>query len=431
LEAENNTAHQVGMPNAPEINPKFGEFVSSLGAAGHGLAAKLLDDDQVSVTGVLLRILVIGLTISIYVWYSRYNGFFETKPNILRISRDATQAQLEYAKKNPARKGLREYLRTLQAANVPASQMCLTNFYVSTVNAAGVFFPSYNGVVSTEAARAAVLAGARGFVLDIWPDLTAGANFGPVVQVVEAGSAWRRISLNSLPLSAVLEAIKQEAFEISGRPGNDDPLFLYMRFRGNPRSSTYEAAAKVLTATMEQYRLDTSFNNCRAQDRIYTMPITNFFKKVIVFSNTRAQGTSFADYINVGPQEGISVEMGVEDARALTFGMISDATQRIKMNLTWIAPNSETPTAENNGYDWQAAQALGIQFCAMNFWNRNDNMLKYSSPPVFGTQSFLIKPAKLRYIMEVIADPKQPFDPKWGTGITAGTMKDPPAIKMP
>lgn len=419
------------MPNAPEINPKFGEFVSSLGAAGQGLAARFLDDDQVTVTGVLLRIAIIGLTISIYIWFGRYYGFFETKPNIARISKAATQAQLDYAKQNPKRKGLRDYLRTLQAANVPASQMCLTNFYVSTVNAAGVFFPSYNGVVSSEAARAAVLAGARGFVLDVWPDLTPGANFGPVIQVVEAGSAWRRISMNSLPLSAVLEAIKQEAFEISGRPGSDDPLFLYLRFRGKPRASTYAATAKVLTATLEQYRLDTSYNNCRAQDRIYTMPITNFFKKVLIFSNVRAEGTTLADYINIGPQEGINVEMSVEDARALTFGMVSDATQRIKMNLTWIAPLSETPAAEDNGYNWEAAQALGIQFCAMNFWNRNDRMQKYTDPAVFGKQSFLIKPAKLRYIMEVIADPKKPFDPKWGTGITAGTMKDPPAIKMP
>jgi hypothetical protein len=67
----------------------------------------------------------------------------------------------------------------------------------------------------------------------------------------------------------------------------------------------------------------------------------------------------------------------------------------------------------------------------MNFWNRNDRLAKYMDPSVFGTQSFLIKPAPLRYVMEVIPDPKQPFNPKWGSGATAGTMTDPPAIKMP
>jgi hypothetical protein len=416
----------------PEVNPKIGEFAASIGTAAQGVAARFLDDDEISVSGLLLRILVIGLTISIYVWYARYSGTFETKPNVLRISRESTQAQLEYAKTNPKRGGIQEYLQTLQASGVPASQMCLTNFYVSTVNAAGIFFPSYNGVASAEAARAAVLAGARGFVLDIWPDLSPGANFGPVIQVVEGGSSWRRISLNSLPLSSVLQAIVQEGLG-TGRPSktNNDPVFLYLRFRGHPHTSTFEATAKVLNALIEQYRLDASYNKCRAQDRIYTLPITNFFKKVLIFSNTRAEGTTLADYINVGPREGIAVEMSTEDARALTSGMTSETTQRVKLNMTWIAPPSETSAAENNGYDWESAQSLGIHFCAMNFWNRNDRLLKYMSPPFFGKYSFLIKPAKLRYIMEVIPDPKQPFNPNWGTGMAAGTMKDPPAIKLP
>jgi hypothetical protein len=286
-------------------------------------------------------------------------------------------------------------------------------------------------VASAEAARAAVLAGARGFVLDIWPDLTPGANFGPIVQVVEAGSAWRRISMNSLPLSSVLQAIVQEGFATPLRPGADDPLFLYLRFRGHPRTATFEATAKVLSATLEQYRLDTSYNNCRAQDRLYTLPITNFFKKVVIFSDNRAAGTTLADYINVGPRDGIAVEVSTEDARALTVNMKADAIHKFKLNLTWLAPQAETRIAEDNGYDWEAAQGLGVHFCAMNFWNRNDRLAKYMDPNVFGTQSFLIKPASLRYSIEIIPDPKQPFNPGWGSGSTAGTMKDPPAIRMP
>jgi hypothetical protein len=428
---ENNHPDLVGMSSGPTVNPKIKEFFSSLGSAGHGIAQRVLDDDQVTVMGVFMRVLIIAAFIAIYVWYSRYSTIFENRPNILRISKEATQAQLDYAKNNPKRKSIRQYLQSLQAAKIPANQMCLTNFYVSTVNAAGIFFPSYNGVASAEAARAAVLAGARGFVLDIWPDLTGGANYAPIVQVVESGSAWRRISLNSLPLSSVLQAIIQEGFQMRERPGYDDPLFLYLRFRGSPRSSTFEATRNVLSATLEQFRLDASYNKCRAQDRLYTLPITNFFRKVIIFSNTRADGTTLADYINAAPRDGIKIEYNVEDARALTFSMQGDAIQKIKMNMTWLAPGAETPEAENNSYDVEGAQSLGIHFCAMNFWNRNDRLAKYMDPSVFGTQSFLIKPAKLRYIMEVIADPKQPFNPQWGTGATAGTMKDPPPIKMP
>lgn len=409
------------MSSGAVLNPAITSYVQGVTA----------NTDPQSVFAVVVAILMVGLLIALYSWFGRMYATFETRPNITRISQNATQAQIDYAKNNPKRKGLRAYLQSLQAAKVPASQMCLTNFYVSTVNAAGVFFPSYNGVVSAEAARAAVLAGARGFVLDIWPDLTPGANYSPVIQVVEAGSAWRRISLNSLPLSSVVRAIVQEGLELRQRPGYDDPLFLYLRFRGKPRGTTFEATAKVLSEALEQYRLDASYYNCRAQDRMYTLPITNFFRKVVIFANTRAEGTSLADYINVGPRDGIKVEMSVEDARALTYSMQADTIQKIKTNLTWIAPESETTAAESNGYDWEGAQALGVQFTAMNFWQRNDRLAKYLDPAVFGTQSFLIKPAKLRYIMEVIPDPKQPFDPKWGSGATAGTIRDPPAIRMP
>jgi hypothetical protein len=417
--------------STPVLNPKIGEFFSGVKSAIGGIAVKSGAPQSNTFLYVIAVVVLIGIIMTLYGWYANYSSTFETKPNILRISREATQAQLEYAKTNPKRKGLRTYLQGLQAAGVPANQMCLTNFYISAVNAAGIFFPSYNGVASAEAARAAILAGARGFVLDIWPDLTPGANFAPIIQTVDAGSAWRRISLNSLPLSSVLQAIITEGFQTSMRPGSDDPIFLYLRFRGSPRSSTFEATANILSATLEQYRLDTSYNNCRAQDRMYTLPITNFFKKVVIFANMRAQGSALADYINVAPRDGIAVEMSTEDARALTYGMKSDASQRIKSNMTWIAPPAESDVAENNGYDWSAAQDLGIHFCAMNFWNRNDRLKKYMDPTVFGTQSFLIKPTKLRYVIETIPDPKQPFNPQWGSGATAGTMRDPPAIKMP
>jgi len=416
--------------NTPRLNPKLVEFVSDLWGKTKNLtgATEGVTNNTIIIVGTLIGIIAV---LALIVWYVNYSGYYETKNNITRISKEATQAQVEYARLNPKRKSLRDYLQRLQAAGVPASQMCLTNFYVSTVNAAGIFFPSYNGVASAEAARAAVLGSARGFVLDIWPDLTPGANFGPIIQVVEAGSAWRRISLNSLPLSSVLQAIIQEGFVTPLRPGSDDPIFLYLRFRGHPRSATFEATAKVLSATLEQYRLDNSYNNCRAQDRMYTLPITNFFKKVVIFSNNRATGTTLEDYINIGPRDGINVEVSVDDARSLTVDMKADAIHKFKLNETWLAPLPETSAAESNGYDWEAAQRLGIHFMAMNFWNRGDKLQKYMDPNMFGTQSFLIKPASLRYVIEVIADPKVPFDPKWGSGATAGTMRDPPPIRLP
>ncbi len=411
-----------------QINPEISAFLSGAAASLKSAAART--QANAAAPQIIVAIIFVVALVFLLIWYGKKQRLFENPANIKRISRDSTQAQVEYAKLNPKRKGLRAYLNDLQRKGVPASHMALTNFYVSTVNATGIFFPAENGVASAEAARAAVLAGARGFVLDIWPDLTPGAGFAPSIQVVEQGSLWRRISLNILPLSSVLQALAQEAF-MGQRPGSEDPLFLYLRFRGKPRAETYASTAAAIRATLEQYRLDSSFNGCRGQDRIFSTPITQLFRRVIVFSNTRADRSPLSDFINVGPKDGIKLEWGPKDARGLTMDMQADAIGKIKQNLTWVSPFSEDVEAEANSYDWAAAQAVGIQFTGMNFWNRNDSLKKYMGPDMFGVQSFAIKPEKLRYTIELIADPKMPQDPKWGSGTTAGTMKDPPSIKLP
>jgi hypothetical protein len=379
---------------------------------------------------ILLMILLIATAIGLFVWLYRKMRVFESPENVARLSRDATKAQLIYAQENPKRVGLRDYLKTLQAANVGANLMPLTNFYVSTVNATGIFFPAADGTASAEAARAAVLGGARAFVFDIWPDMRPGANFGPVIQTVESGSLWRRISLNSLPFSSVVQALVREAFQ-SGRPGSEDPIFLYLRFRGKPRRSTYDATAAALRATLERYRLDPSYNGARGQDRLFSSPIMHFFNKALIFSNTLAEGSMLNDYVNVGPKDGIPLEYGVKEQKGMNAAIKADAIKRIKQNLSWMAPLSEDPEAESNTYDWSAGHDLGIHFVAMNFWNRNDAFKKYMAPTLFGKQSFNLKPANLRFMFELIPDPKYPVDPKWGSGAKAGDLKEPPAIKMP
>ena len=228
------------------------------------------------------------LLVALFIWYVVKSRLFENSTNIRRITKDNISLQKMYAEANPSRKSLRDYLNALREKGLDASYLCLTNFYVSTVNAAGLFYPSVDGVISTEAGRIAALAGARCFVFDIWPDLTPGTNFSPILQTVEPGSQWRRTSLNALPFSTVLQATIQEACQIDMRPGVDDPVFLYLRFHGKQREATYTATAQALNRVIEQYRLHSPFYACRGQDRLFSEPITNLFRKVIVISNVKA-----------------------------------------------------------------------------------------------------------------------------------------------
>jgi hypothetical protein len=423
----------MSLSSKAEFNPELLSMFSGIKSSVTSGIAKMTEasDEKNTNFSILLMLAFVALLIGLYIYYFTASRLLENQYNIRRISRESMVKQADYDKNNVNRIGLRRYLQSLVQSGVPDTHLVLTNFYISTVNAAGIFFPSVDGVANPEAARMAVKGGARGFVFDLWPDLSAGAQFSPSVQVVESGSLWRRITLNSQPFVSVLKTLIQEAFEIRERPGFEDPIFLYLRFRGKPRASTFAATANALRAIVEQYRLDPTFNNRRGQQRIFSMPITALFKKVVIVSNVIAEGTMLSDYINVGPADGLPLEYPVNQVKGFNDTDKKRVIEKTKLNLTWIAPLSEDPLAESNVWDVAANQAIGAHFCAMNFWNNTDTLKAYMHPKMFGIQSFAIKPVPIRYVVEILAKPPFPQDPKWGSGPTAGTPTPPPVLKIP
>lgn len=415
------------LTDRPELNPDISSFISSVSEWAKTKRVETGDNVLLMYFGAALLLVAL---IALVVYYYRSSRLFETQDNIQRLIKDATRGASVYDINNPKRVGIRSYLTKLKASGVPDTHMILGNFYVSTANATGIFLPGKDGTASPMAARAAVLGGARAFVFDIWPDLTPGAEFAPILQVVESGSLWRRISMNSTSFITVLRTLIQEAFEIKERPGSEDPVILYLRFRGKPRDTTFRGVANTLRTTCESYRLDASFNNCKSQDKVFTQLMTNLFKKVIIMSNVRAEGNILSDFINVGPKDGIKTEYTLADIRGLSAENRVAAVQAIKQNLTFVAPLPEDDLAAAN-YAVSDAQDIGVHYCAMNFFNPNDALKTYLAADMFGTQSFKLKPEALRYTVEVLPTPRVPEDPRWGAGPTAGTPTMPPAIRIP
>lgn len=411
---------------APEFNREIMSIFSGIRSTVQNKFAEHKPSDG-SFSIVFFILIVIG-AIALYSWYGTYSQTLETPTNISRIVKTNIEKNDIYSTNNQNRIGLREYLDRL---NVGEDQLSFTNFYISTVNVTGFFFPATDGVFSPAAARLAVLAGARGFVFDIWPDLSPGARFAPSLQIIEPGSLWRRISLNFLPFSIILKAVINEALEVAGRPGYSDPVVIYLRFRGKPRTSTYDATYAVLQDAIQQYRLDMSFNNCRGQDRLFRTPIRTLMRKVIVVSNTRAEGTRLSDCINIGPADGFKQEYIPSETRDLSLDGRATAIAKIKQSITFVAPYSEIPTAESNDWDFIPAMDIGIQCIAMNFWNSTDRLKQYLSPEKFGKQSFLIKPPQLRYVLELLPKSKAPPNFKWGEGNDAGKPHKTKDIAIP
>lgn len=419
----------------PRFNPELTSLFSGWGNKLQTTSSSITEKVGGTYTFIMI-VLGIAILIGLFVWYGKYRSYYETPSNIQRIIKERTQAASGYDMARDKRIDLPKYLSELKKAGVPDTHFSLTNFYISTANACGIFLPGEDGVASEYAARAVVAGGARAFVFDIWPDLTPGGDYAPILQIVESGSLWRRISLNSVPFVKVIKTIIHEIFE-SSLPGYNDVAVFYLRFRGNPKPQTFDGVLRALQACVEPYRLDASFNNCRGQkgdtNRLFSTPISELFKKVIIVSNNVARGHGLNDYINIGPDDGVKVEWGVNEAAGLNDQAKQKAINDIQQNLAFVAPFSEDKKAETNNWNQEESMKLGIQYIAMNFLQSppSESLTTYLSTAKFGRSSYLLKPEPLRYIPMYLTNPKSPEDPKWGSGPTAGTPTIPPPIQLP
>lgn len=420
------------LSSKPILNPALTAALSSLFGNLKNKTSSIKSDSSVSFWWIFIGI---AAFLTLIIWYYKASRKLETAANIRRMTYDMVKTSDFYMKNVTNRQSLRSYMEKLEKEGLPASHTALTNFYISTVNAAGIFFPSEDGIASPEAAKLAVHAGARAFVFDIWPDLTPGANFGPILQIVEGNSLWRRITMNHISFSIALNTIIQTVFSGGLNPGGtvgaQDLVVLYLRFRGNPRPQTYEGVASALRSAIEPYRLGIPFYSCRGQDRLFKTSILHLMQKVIVVSNHRAIGSSLQDYINIGPKTGVRLEWTPKDVLSLSDSMLADQKRLVQQNLSFVLFNPEDERAEENKWDLQPSLDMGIHCPAVNLWKKSNLLTTYMKADMFGIYSYKIKPYTMRYIMDILPKPDYPVDPKWGTGPTAGTPTVPEPLRLP
>ena len=371
------------------------------------------------------------------IWYILVYFTLETPSNITRRETAAATAMGQY--ETAQRLGLAETLAKYKQLGETDASLLFTNFWWYTANMGALFYSDMKPlsstprvVVSPKAVRLALLGGARCFVLDVWPDLTPGdAQYSPIVQTVEAGSAWKRSSFNAVPLAAILSVLMKEAYESGRGSTKGDPIMLYLRFQGVPRRSTFDYTARVLQSTIQPYRLDAAYNGCRGQQLIPTQPIAMFAGKVIIASNVTAANSVLGDYINIGPQTGLQVEYDPAYAKGLTAEMSKTAIARVQQNISVVAPNDAS-----NGWDIAGCAAIGIHCLAINFgqlslpaglptYNAVQN--NQGTEISFDKVSFLLKPVPLRLVPSTIPAPSTPPDFKFNNG----NITQPSALSTP
>ena len=413
----------IGLESVARLNPVIGEFFSSA-------ASKL----KTNASSVPWWVYVIGVVILIAVFYYLANMYWilESAPNVRSKLRTFVDAYSSYGDKRSSRKGLRRYLTDLKAGGLPDSHLSLSNFFVSSANTAAVFTPLKDGIASPEAVRLAIAAGARYLDISIF---SSGANRAAVVCELQPGSKWRRITMNQVSFRSVMEAVQQYAIagpgavsDVASAPYREDPLFIMLRFSGPQHPKLYEEVANVLRDTIEPVRLDFTWYAGRGADRLFKTPITEFYGKVLIMSNVYPPETSkLNDYINLGPRSSTPLEMTPTIIANIPDEQKAATMEKIKQNLTVARVANEEPDGNSNEWDYAKAHALGIHFAAMNFWNNDEKLKGYLAPSVFGTYSFQIKPASLRYFIEYLPPPAEP-NPALNAG--NGTPAPPAAINV-
>ena len=365
---------------------------------------------------------------------------FETSGNIARKGQSALKPWLAYGNNEGGRNSMDQTIASL-ASGTSKDSLLLTNFYIQTANVTGILLPEAKpdtrSVVNMDAIRFAVLGGARAFVFDLWPDTEPGnGQHGPILLTMEPGSMWRRTSYNSVPFVTALSQLVYVAFQSGYKSSSNDVLIIYLRFRypagrAGPRVDTMDMTARTLQSAIQPYRLDAAFNRCRAQATIPMLPLGAFKQKVIVVSNTTGVGSSLVDYINISPQSGVPVEYEKGYAKSIiptaaggTMDAKNSAIATIKQNLSFVAPLGEDGEAFTNAWDAAGSQSLGVHCCAMNM---NPVRLPAAVATQFAKDSFVLKPAELRYTPTVLPTPQQAPDFKFGSGASAGSIVTPSA----
>lgn len=358
----------------------------------------------------ILFVLMLGLTIYvIYYYYSATINLNITSNFAPRIQECSNIAETNYNNDYISkRKSLSNLLQTYQINNP-----YLINFYVLTANMAGLFTPAADGVYDITALKYALRAGARGFVFDIYSG-TKEQNYAPVLHVLQPGSSWKIQTMNEMPLALALQTLRTEGFENSSLASYNDPMIIYFRFRGTIISTTLNLSAAALRSTLEDKRVSTSSN-----ESIPALPINNFMNKFVLFSNMNNTKTSFDDYNNNKPGDGVInsyspnniLNMNIASNEAITI------TNNTKLVYSMCSPKPDDSQSNDNMWNIEDAEKVGINMFGFNFFSYDNGLSTYLSDDAkYGIYSFYLKPDSLLY-KPVMTSPPLKNNVNVGNGI--------------
>ena len=331
----------------------------------------------------------------------------------------------------------------------------MVQFQIATAGFGGIFtepigyLDPWIGVVSPDAARLQVEAGARAIVFDIWPDPAAPTN--PVVcamldtnewgiqnwwrnrwglnKGVGRYSNWQLLTRNKVDAGIMMSTACEAAFATTNSQQNNDPFFMILRLHGAMTPAYLDKLGGMVQRALGGHAMGPNYSNWKQQKQLCSTPVSEFLAKgsdaggygfVIVCPdmspgyNILPGVNTYAKFVaSLANSQLAQVTNAVEaDLNTLWFdpsmiGPVSQANQPncVQGNVTpltlaeagfcVIQPSVGGQTTENpvlfRDNSLQTCQQSGAQMVAVNLFSPDpdDGVLQnWFSPNNFGTYSF-------------------------------------------
>jgi len=184
-------------------------------------------------------------------------------------------------------------------------------FQVATANFGGIFTETNSwlnpwlGSVSADAATLQVEAGARAIILDVWPDpsnpgspIVASmydvtkwyyqnqwASPGNMNQGVGRYSNWNLLTRNTAPLSSILTAATNAAFNGPSSNQNGDPFFIILNLHGAMTAAYLNLVGTIITSAVDGHAMGPEWTLGPTNNTsITSAPVSQFMGRAFVIA---------------------------------------------------------------------------------------------------------------------------------------------------
>jgi len=260
-----------------------------------------------------------------------------------------------------------------------------------------------NNNLSIESLLYVIKQGVRFLDFEIYSD-----NSEPIVSTSTSPDNYIiKRSNNVLNFNDVFSSVVNNVFDINSCPNPDDPVFVHLRIKST-NQDMFDNLAKIFNNYRDNYLLGPEysyvFQDCSGNTQycdkrnITSLPIKNFRKKILILVNIGEKNKDILD--NEKLMEYVNLTTDSLYCRLINnyeMKNTSDQEELINFNKTNTTIVTPDLTAYPNNPKMSVAIQLGIQFTAMNFSNEDINLKDYMKFFELEGQSFVLKPAHLRY----------------------------------